>query len=200
MSRGTLRASLRPFLRPAGRPIRRGLDAVFRARLNWVYLREDIDGIEAELRRMRSGHADVLRQFGARVDSDATIVGPICIVNARRDFANLEIGPRTHIGSEVFLDLADRVRVEAGATVSMRAVIVTHLDVGRGPLIERRPRATGPVVIEEGAFVGAGAIILKGVTIGREAMVGAGTVIDGDVAPGAVVADPRAQHGGASLR
>lgn len=198
MTAHSARALLRSLLRPIGRPVRRGLDGLYRARLNWVYLREDIDGIEAELRRMRSGHAAVLRQFGAAVDHDAAVIGPICLVNARKDLGNLEIGPRTHVGSEVFIDLADRVRIEDGATISMRAVIVTHLDVGRGPLIERRPRSTAPVTIAAGAFIGAGAIILKGVTVGREAFVGAGTVIDRDVPPGAVIVDPRGQHPGSA--
>jgi len=200
MTARSVRALVRSLLRPAGRPARRGLDALYRARLNWVYLREDIDGIEAELRRMRSGHAAVLRQFGANVAPDAAVVGPICLVNARKDLSNLEIGPRTHVGSEVFIDLADRVRIEDGATVSMRVVIVTHLDVGRGPLIQRMPRSTGPVTIEAGAFIGAGAILLKGVTVGREAVVGAGTVIDRDVPPGATVVDPRGQRAGSTVR
>ncbi len=184
-------ARLRTLARPVGRPVNHALGQLARRRLQWIYLREDIDGIEAELRRLRSGHADVLRQFGASVDSDTTIVGPICLVNARENLANLTIGPRTHVGSEVFIDLAERVTIEAGATVSMRACLITHLDVGRGPLIERWPRETGPVTIEAGAFIGTGAIILHGVTIGAEAVVGAGAVVTRDVPPGAVFAGTR---------
>jgi acetyltransferase-like isoleucine patch superfamily enzyme len=37
------------------------------------------------------------------------------------------------------------------------------------------------VVIKEGAWVADGAIILRGVTIGRNAIVSAGTVVDKDV-------------------
>jgi acetyltransferase-like isoleucine patch superfamily enzyme len=45
-----------------------------------------------------------------------------------------------------------------------------------------RPRLVSrPVVIEDGAWVGVGAIILKGVTVGSGARVGAGTVITKDV-------------------
>jgi len=179
----TALARLRPLLKPAGRPIKRALGLATRLRMRWIYLKEDIDGIEMALRTMRLGHDDVLRQFGATIDDDCTIVGPLSVVNARGNLANLTVAARSHVGSEVFIDLADRVTIEEGATVSMRAVLVTHIDVGRGPMIARRPRETGPVRIARGAFVGAGAIILRGVTVGEEAVVAAGAVATRDVPP-----------------
>jgi len=44
-----------------------------------------------------------------------------------------------------------------------------------------------PVVIEDDAWVGIGAIILKGVTIGAGARIGAGAVVTRDVPPGVTV-------------
>jgi serine acetyltransferase len=46
-----------------------------------------------------------------------------------------------------------------------------------------RPIATQPVKIEDDAFIGAYATILKGVTIGRGAVVGASSVVTGNVPP-----------------
>lgn len=40
---------------------------------------------------------------------------------------------------------------------------------------------TAPIVINENAFIGAGSIILKGVTIGRNSIIGAGSVVTKDV-------------------
>lgn len=55
-----------------------------------------------------------------------------------------------------------------------------------------------PVVIEDGARIGIGAIILKGTRVGRNARIGAGAVVTADVAPGAVVAgNPARVVGGA---
>lgn len=45
-----------------------------------------------------------------------------------------------------------------------------------------------PIRIEDGAFIGARAIILKGVTIGRGAVVGAGSVVSRDVTANTIVA------------
>ncbi len=45
-----------------------------------------------------------------------------------------------------------------------------------------------PVTIEDKVWIGGGAILLPGVTIGREAIVGAGAVVTRDVPPGVRVA------------
>ncbi len=171
----------------------RALGHLTRLQLRWEYLRHDIDGVAGRIRTLTSGHADAMRQFGAKIAQDAMVVGPVSIVNARRDFSNLTIGKRTHIGSEVFFDLAEAITVEDGATVSMRTILISHFDAGRSSLAESRPRQTGPVRICANAYIGAGAIILHGVTIGEGALVAAGAVISKDVPPGAVVAKPAAR-------
>jgi len=186
-SRRSARAVIRPVLAVPGRPVKSALAAVERLLLNWIYFKEDIDGIEARLRQMRLGHASALRQFGATIAPDSVIAGPISIVNADHDFRNLVVEPRSHLGSEVFIDLADRVTIGAGATVSMRTMILTHFDAGLSPITARYPRKTGPVTIGPGAYIGAGATILLGVTIGQEALIPAGAVVTRDVPPGAIL-------------
>lgn len=54
-----------------------------------------------------------------------------------------------------------------------------------------------PVEIGERAWIGGGAIILAGRSIGRDAIVGAGAVVTRDVAPGATVAGNPARPVGA---
>lgn len=46
-----------------------------------------------------------------------------------------------------------------------------------------RQHVDAPIVIEDGAWIGAGAIILAGVTIGRDSIVGAGSVVTRDIPP-----------------
>src|SRR5436190_149448 len=76
--------------------------------------------------------------------------------------------------------------------------------VGHGVVFinDRRPRATTDAgelqtdvdwellrtVVEDGASLGSGAVVLGGVRIGAGALVGAGAVVTRDVPPGAVVA------------
>lgn len=145
-------------------------------------MRNGIDGIAAELRQAVDC-APILREYGARVGRNATVLGPLHIVNADTDFSRLSIGDHVYIGPDVLIDLADDVTIADYATLSMRTSVITHMDVGPGPLSARRPRQQGPVRIERGAYLGAGVTVLHGVTIGEEATIGAGAFIRKSVAP-----------------
>jgi acetyltransferase-like isoleucine patch superfamily enzyme len=57
-----------------------------------------------------------------------------------------------------------------------------------GDRTQRPPVVARPVTIEDDAWIGIGAILLKGVRIGRGARVGAGAVVTKDVPAGAAVA------------
>jgi acetyltransferase-like isoleucine patch superfamily enzyme len=52
---------------------------------------------------------------------------------------------------------------------------------------------TAPVTVEDGAFIGMNCLILKGVTIGQDSIVGAGSVVSRDVPPHVLVAGNPAQ-------
>lgn len=189
-------ARLRGAIGPVLRPIRRWLGVVGRARRKARYFRDGIEGIAAELRTTTNLHAEILREFGATVGKDVSIHGPLLIVNAPGDFSRLRIGDRVHLGTEVLIDLACEVTIEDEATLSMRCNLVTHIDVGPGPLRQRRPREQGPVRIGRGAYLGLGATVLHGVTIGECATIGAHALIDRDVAAGSTMLAPRARSAG----
>ncbi len=186
-------ANLRGTVAPFARPIRSRMGWWGRSRRRARYLRDGIEGIAMELRTTPNAHAEILREYGARVGRDVSIHGPIHIVNAGRDFSHLRIGDRVHLGTDLLIDLADEVTIEDEATLSMRCTLITHIDVGPGPLRERRPRRQAPVRIATGAYLGTGATILHGVTVGARATVGAHALVDRDVAAGTTVVAPRAR-------
>ncbi|MDQ7779241.1 MAG: acyltransferase, partial [Planctomycetota bacterium] len=64
----------------------------------------------------------------------------------------------------------------------------SHEATRKGLPIMHRPIEFAPVIIEDGADIGAGAILLPGVRIGRQAQVGAGSVVTGNVPAHYVVA------------
>jgi acetyltransferase-like isoleucine patch superfamily enzyme len=82
---------------------------------------------------------------------------------------------------EATITIADR------AVLSFGAMILTGgLDLREGFVSERH--VAGSVVVREHAWIGARAIVLPGVTIGENAVVAAGSVVNRDVESGAIVA------------
>ena len=50
------------------------------------------------------------------------------------------------------------------------------------------PAETSPVVLEDNVFIGSRVIILKGVTIGKDSVIGAGSVVVRSIPPGVIAA------------
>ena len=72
------------------------------------------------------------------------------------------------------------VTIEKGVTITQNTQILTHyLD----PTQEGRMYRLGHVKIEEDAFIGCGVIICNAVTIGKGAIVGAGSVVTKNIPP-----------------
>ena len=103
------------------------------------------------------------------------------------------------------IHLGERSYINMGATLLDNAPIRIGADVMIGPnvqiytaahALDADERIQGvetalPVTIEDRVWIGGGAILLPGITIGREAIVGAGAVVTRDVPAGArVVGNP----------
>ena len=125
-------------------------------------------------------------------------------------FVNLygcEIGDESRIGS--FVEIQKRARIGRRCKISSHTFICEGVEiedevfVGHGVVFinDKSPRATTaegrlqidddwqaiPTVVKRGASIGSGATILCGVTIGENAMVGAGAVVTRDVPGGTTV-------------
>jgi maltose O-acetyltransferase len=117
-----------------------------------------------------------------------------------------ELGEGTVIRPPLFMDYGYQTSVGSGTFINFNCVI---LDVGRvrigadvqiGPNVQiltpthpidpeqRRSglEAAKPITIEDNVWLGGGAIVLAGVTIGRDTVVGAGAVVTRDLPPGVV--------------
>jgi UDP-2-acetamido-3-amino-2,3-dideoxy-glucuronate N-acetyltransferase len=109
------------------------------------------------------------------------------------------IGRNVNINDHVFVEndvvIGDRVTVKSG--VQLWDGIELHDDVFVGPNAtftnDRFPRSKQypdsfpRTVVENGASIGGGAVILPGIRIGQRAMIGAGAVVTRDVPPFAIV-------------
>lgn len=118
-----------------------------------------------------------------------------------------EVGDQTRIGC--FVEIQRGVKVGARCKISSHTFIcqgVTIEDevfIGHGVMFtnDRWPRAASedhkilsdgdwecqPTLVKRGASIGSGSTILSGLTIGENAMIGAGSVVTCDISPGTTV-------------
>lgn len=120
------------------------------------------------------------------------------------------IGKGAYIGAGVAL--GDRCKIQNNAMIFEGATLADGVFVGPGAQLanDRFPRAVTPqgtlkgsadwtlghVTVDEGATIGAGAIVIPDARIGSWAMVGAGAVVTGDVSAHELVAGNPARHVG----
>lgn len=118
-----------------------------------------------------------------------------------RDFVNLygcRIGKDCKIAAFVEVQrgvrIGDRCKIEAYAFIPSGVTLEDEVFVGPHAVFTNdvHPRAVGDwavttTLVKKGASIGAGAVVVCGITIGAGAMVGAGAVVTKDVPPGKVV-------------
>jgi len=97
----------------------------------------------------------------------------------------LEIGDQTYINSGASICAQESVKIGARCAIGNQALI---MDTDFHSIDDHtQPGVARPVVIEDDVWLSARVIVLKGVTIGRGAVVAAGAVVTKDVAPHTLV-------------
>jgi acetyltransferase-like isoleucine patch superfamily enzyme len=128
---------------------------------------------------------DISLGEGVALDRDVVLV----TTGERTTAPRIIIGPRTYINRWTMIDASFSVVIGADVMVGPGCYITDH-DHGTRPGVpvsqmHLREAATS---IGDNVWIGANATILKGVQIGRDAVVGAGSVVTRDVGPGERVA------------
>ena len=136
------------------------------------------------------------------------IGGELGIILRRKfyKFAGVKIGKNVIIRENVFiyrpynLELEDYSEIGVGGVISSVKQIKVGRNVGIGPYCavydnnHKMPKTRGeenlvadPIVVGEGSWIGAHSVILKGVKIGKNVTVGAGSVVNNNVPDNAIV-------------
>jgi acetyltransferase-like isoleucine patch superfamily enzyme len=142
----------------------------------------------------------------ADVDPGAELAPGAMVGAGTRVRAGARLGTDVAVGRDALVDAG--VVIGDGSTIHDRALVYAGATVGSGVFVgpgaivtnERYPRAAltsidsaeararASVVLEDGSTVGAGAVVVSGVRVGRHAFVGAGGVVTTDVPAHALVA------------
>ncbi len=155
--------------------------------------------LDADLKVERQTVKDLLRSFNQAPDKEEQqrVLGDL-LGHCGRNLIieppfHCVYGKNIHFGDEVYLNvqcvildcgevrIGDRVMIGPAVQIYTAAHLLQAEGRNQGLEIAK------PVTIKDSVWIGGGAILLPGVTVGAKAVIGAGAVVSRDVAPNTVV-------------
>jgi UDP-2-acetamido-3-amino-2,3-dideoxy-glucuronate N-acetyltransferase len=143
----------------------------------------------------------------ADIEPDVTVGSGSSIWHRAQVRTGARLGSECVVGRDVFIDegvtIGDKVKIQNAALIYRGVTVGNGVFIGPGAILtnDRYPRAitpngdlaraadwqVSPISLEDGCSIGAGAVVVAGVTVGRFAMVGAGGIVTRDVPNHALV-------------
>lgn len=122
-----------------------------------------------------------LKYQNARIEPGAIIRDQVTI----GDNAVIMMGAIINIGAEI----GEKTMIDMGAVLGGRATVGKNCHIGAGTVLAGviEPPSATPVIIEDDVVIGANAVVLEGVRVGKGAVVAAGAIVISDVEPYTVV-------------
>ena len=119
-------------------------------------------------------YRDILHElFEGRIGENSFLHAPL----AGAAFDQISIGSGVYINSNLLAMARGGITIENDVQIAANVQLLTN---NHDPY-DRQILTCRPIVIKKGAWIGAGATILPGVTIGKHAIVGAASVVTRDV-------------------
>ena len=155
-------------------------EAIFNIVKDTVHYVEILNKLSnSEIQRRR----DFLRTFVAKLDEGAMINSPFYM-----EFANhLEMGVNSFINYDCIMLNNAMVKLGDNVLVGPKVSFYTAMHPIDAKQREQWLVYAKPITVEDNVWIGGSATILGGVTIGKNAIVGAGAVVTKDVEPNTIV-------------
>jgi len=150
-------------------------------------------GLTERLNRIPYDQREAIRDTwmeltGAAVDEAFHLIPPLYCDHG----LNIRVGRNVFINQACMLNDIGGIEIGDDVMIGPRVSLLTTghpLDPGR----RRRQIVAAPIAIERNVWLGAGATVLQGVTVGSDAVVAAGAIVTRDVPPRTLVAGVPAQ-------
>jgi acetyltransferase-like isoleucine patch superfamily enzyme len=131
------------------------------------------------------------KRHGRITTGGACVIRPGCrmgVVGRGTEPAHLHIGVGSEIGDRTIINVVERIEIGKRCSISWDCDISDsdfhQIVMGDGS----RPPVTEPVIIEDDVWVGSHVLIFKGVRIGHNSVIAAGSVVRRDVPPNSLMA------------
>lgn len=123
-----------------------------------------------------------IKNIKARIEPGAIIRDQVSI----GDNAVIMMGAIINIGAVI----GEGTMIDMGAILGGRATVGKHCHVGAGAVLAGviEPASATPVIIEDDVLIGANAVVIEGVHVGKNSVIAAGAVVIEDVPENVVVA------------
>lgn len=171
-----------------------------RTELEKMLSEEVYDCRDADLEARRQSVKNLLRMYNLAEDIQertsilGRLLGSIGINSIVEAPFHCVYGQNIHIGDNVYLNVQATILDCAKVHIGNNVMVGPNVQIYTAAhLLQAEARNQGleiakPIVIEDNVWIGGGAILLPGVSIGQNAVVGAGAVVPKNVAPNMVVA------------
>lgn len=170
-------------------------EAVSHEGVGWPPFVSELNGVEQVGKNFRAGvnvsvfrTANIHSGAGIYIGDDTMLFDRVRLLLGDAD-TKLVIGNRVGVNLGAYLSGEGGLQIDDDVLIGPYAMLLSagHEIHSRNLLISRSKIVGAPIRICQGAWVGAGAIILPGVCVGEGAVVGAGAVVVSDVPPFSIV-------------
>jgi len=159
-----------------------------------------MEGLTVGVNTKLEGNIDIRKKGGTvKIGNESSVAG---LIATETEVSRVSIGNKVFIGGSTIIDCVCEITIEDHVLISYQCIIqdsdnhstrfslrkndVTDWMNGQYHNWDVTPQK--PIKIEKGAWIGARAIILKGVTLGEGSVIGAGSVVTKSVPPWTIVA------------
>ncbi len=118
----------------------------------------------------------LLRAFGAKIGRGTVIKNNVCVKFPWK----LEVGDNVWLGENAWIDNLDKVAIGNNVCISQGALLLTG---NHDYTLSSFDYRNAPIVVEDGAWIGAKALVCPGVVVGTHAVLAAGGVATKSLRP-----------------
>lgn len=124
--------------------------------------------------------------FNSKRNSNLIGINHQCIIATHRNNAKLYIGENSGF-SGTTIGCAEKIEIGQGVLCGANTVITDFDWHNTDPLLRHVPCISSkPIKIEDNVWIGINVIVLKGVTIGRNSVVAAGSIVTKNIPPNVI--------------
>jgi len=162
------------------------------------------------MNKIIGNNTDVVGTLDIRKEGGRITIGNDCLIEGcvvcENETSNIVIGNNVYVGGSTVIDCAGLITIEDDVLISYHVTMAdtdghsttfsarkNDLQAFRQGRVDWSVIPNMNILIKRGAWIGARSIILKGVTIGKGVIVGAGSVVTRDVPDWHIVAGNPAQ-------